>query len=135
MGELEKRQDELLESAKALRDSGNMDEACKILSQMIEEYPENPAPYAVKGEIYWDLGLLDEAISCLYKAVEFAPENEAFSLGLFYCLFDKSDKSSRHASIDEARRFMRAVGKVTDRYKEVLESVSQALDADEKEEE
>ena len=113
-------EEELFYSAKALRDSGNLDEACEIFSQLIEEYPELVAPYIAKGTILFERKLIDEAILCFRQAVKLDPKNETASLLLFHCLWQKEEKFARHAAVNVLRRFFKETRTVPDSFKEIF---------------
>jgi tetratricopeptide (TPR) repeat protein len=110
-----------LDIALALRNSGDLEGACNKLSLLIEEFPDYPAPYVIKGGILLGLKLLDEAIWCFRRAVELRPRAELASRGLFHSLYDDGKDL---LAFEEIRRFILSGG----RSKVYDEIIAEAVD-------
>ncbi len=111
-----KERKEFFDRALALRNSGNAEEACKILAFLIRESPLSSAFYAIKGSIHRDLRQLEEATWCFSRAVELKPELELVSLGLFHSLWEQDEQI---AAMEEIKRFILAGGISRD-YREII---------------
>lgn len=82
-------------------------EAIKILKELDEKHPNQPAIIGMIGGIYFGMNDYAQSLPYYEKVAHLSPKSELASLGLFHCLW-------RHERIDdafeEARRFIKLNG-------------------------
>jgi len=99
---LSKTAQKRFEAACQFQRQGKLEEAQRILEQLVLNGQRSAALFAVLGDVHWDRGSLDDAIHSFRKATEISPHSETASLGLFHTLWQDGQKG---AAFDEARRF------------------------------
>ena len=104
-----------------LRDSGKLDEACKVLTALIEKHPQFSPPYAIKAGILFDLKLYEDAEDCFREAVTLKPLSELASLGLFHSLWNQGRQD---IALEEMERFFSVGGKSED-YQNILTEITE----------
>ena len=75
----------LLKEAKALRDSGDHNEAVGKLRQLVEVIPDAPPFWTLLGGTLSDLRRSEEAESAFRKALQLDPEHFMAHVGLVLC--------------------------------------------------
>ncbi|MBC7102194.1 MAG: tetratricopeptide repeat protein, partial [Parvibaculum sp.] len=69
------------------------------LGPLIENQPNNPYVWEVKGQIYFESGKVEEAITAYRKSVELKPTDEQLHLGLGRALLAREDPDSTREAI------------------------------------
>jgi len=115
--------DAIFEKAISLRDNGDFEGACKMLSLFIEKFPDNFVGYLVKGGILlYNLNRVDQALACYHKAVQLNPTSELSSVGLFHCLWEKGESDE---AFEEAKRYVMTTGRRSEEYDLILKEIEE----------
>ena len=85
--------------AVAYHRTGQLDKALAELGPLLENQPNNPYVWEVKGQIYFESGKVEEAISAYRKSVELKPTDEQLHLGLGRALLAREDPDSTREAI------------------------------------
>ncbi len=79
--------------------TNKVEEALKRVNALIEQEPDNPYLYELKGQMLVDFGRVEEALPALQHAVREVPESGLFRTALGHALLNttQSDKNMREA--------------------------------------
>jgi len=80
-----------------LSELGRTGEAIKIADELVQEEPDNPLSYGVKGICLFKMGKLDEALKFLKIALKFNPNIHEFNFLAFIVITAKTAKNSPEA--------------------------------------
>lgn len=106
------------EQAVRHRDQSRLNEANRLLEELVEQDPEDPAAALVLAGIYFDMQKFDAARELFARIVQLQPRSELASRGLFHSLW----KLGHHdEAFDEMRRFL-AIADSED-YRKLLEDM------------
>ncbi|HEV7505184.1 MAG TPA: hypothetical protein VGS07_09750 [Thermoanaerobaculia bacterium] len=122
-GQKNKAPDELLIEAKRISAEGDLEEAAKELSILVETYPDDMDVRFSYAAVLLQLRRFADVISHFTRVLEDQPVNERASLGLFHSLW-KIEK--RDDAIKEVRRF-RAAGGESMEYRRLARDISKFL--------
>jgi len=104
--------------ALALRDSGKLRSALRILRALRQERPDSAALFAVIGGAYWELQEIGPAIEAFRESASLAPQHDLPSRGLVLSLV----RANRLAkAVTEMKRFLAI--RSTARYREMVRDV------------
>ena len=78
----------------ALYKEGYFKNALKQLETMIDDYPDDPYFYELKGQILFETGQADQAVEPYRKAVELLPDSVLMKVGLIQAQIEKDDPES-----------------------------------------
>ena len=78
----------------ALYKEGYFKNALKQLDTMIDDYPDDPYFYELKGQILFETGQADQAVEPYRKAVELLPDSVLMKVGLIQAQIEKDDPES-----------------------------------------
>ena len=117
--------DSLFELATELRDKGEFEHATRVLSKILNDFPNDKniyKVYSILGGVNNDLGQRENALKNFKKATELNPDSELASLGLYVTLasLDKDVDA-----IDELKRFLKS--HPAKLYKDTLEELVDGL--------
>jgi len=117
--------DSLFELATELRDNGQLEHSTRVLSKILDEYPNDKdlwKVYTILGGVNSDLKQNIIAVENFKKATELNPDSELASLGLYVTLasLDKDVDA-----IEEMKRFLKS--RPAKLYKDTLEELLDGL--------
>jgi len=117
--------DSLFELATELRDNGQFDHSTKVLSKILDDYPNDKdlwKVYTILGSVNSNLEQNQIATENFKKATELNPDSELASLGLYVTLasLDKDIDA-----IEELKRFLKS--HPAKLYKDTLEELLDGL--------
>jgi predicted Zn-dependent protease len=110
---------ELLEAALRSRDAGDRDEAERLLSVLLTDYPDDLDVRIVYGGILFHCERFEEAAVHFQRILESRPTAEPASLGLFHSLWHTERGLD---AIEEMRRFFAAGGESLE-YRRLLRDI------------
>jgi Flp pilus assembly protein TadD len=101
---------------KELMDSDNFDEACKVIEEAVDKYPNSPALLNLKGEALWQLGKIDEATELFLYIKEHWPSHVETlnNIAIILCYEKKWD---------DAKKLFQKILALSPSNKEVLENI------------
>lgn len=83
--------------------TGQLDKALAELEPLIENLPNDPYVWEVKGQIYFESGKVEEAITAYRKSVELKPRDEQLHLGLGRALLAREGTEPAQEAIRHLR--------------------------------
>lgn len=105
-----------------LRDQGRFAEAEDILSQLMEQYPENLGIVLVRAGVLFNLERFHDAYTLFKTILDSRPDHELASRGLFHSLW----KLGKHDdAFKEMKRFLSITS--SDAYTELLNDINADL--------
>ncbi len=114
----------LFAEAVQAKDSGNLHEALRLFSDILQRNNEDAGLHYVVGLVHWNLGQLEQAIVHFQAATEIDPNNESMSLGLFHCLWELGQKVE---ALEEAKRFVAVAH--SDTYRQIVDEITSKLES------
>jgi tetratricopeptide (TPR) repeat protein len=122
-GSKNKAPDELLIEAEQISARGDLEDAAKELSRLVEDYPEYMAVRFSYAAVLFQLRRFADVIPHFARVLEDQPVNERASLGLFHSLWKTENKAE---AVKEVRRF-RAAGGESMEYRRLARDISKVL--------
>lgn len=80
--------------------AGNLKQALVNIDSLLEEFPDNPFYYELKGQIYFESGRVEESIPPLRKAIELLPNAPLIEIALAQSLIARDGSESSPEAID-----------------------------------
>ena len=79
---------------------GQVEESLAVFDGLIEEEPENPFFWEMKGQVLFENGRVDEAIKHYRRAVELEPEAGLIRIGLAHALIATNDEDALPSAVE-----------------------------------
>jgi predicted Zn-dependent protease len=84
--------------------NSQIDEALKELNSLLQEFPEDPFYWDLKGQILFDAGRVQEAVQAYEKAVNLRPDIPLLHLNLAHALIESGDNKHLEKAYAELMR-------------------------------
>ncbi|MDC0131899.1 hypothetical protein OAI24_03465 [Alphaproteobacteria bacterium] len=69
----------------AYHQMANLEKSVALIDQLIEQFPDNPWFYELKGQVYYESGRAQEGLDSYIKAVSMRPDEPLLLIGLATC--------------------------------------------------
>lgn len=98
--------------------AGSHEKMVSLLDELVVSYPNEPSFRGMLANGLWEVGDFDRSINEFKTVVKMAPLVEAYSLGLFHCLWDVGRVEEAFA---EMNRFLTMSD--SDDYRKILSEI------------
>lgn len=108
--------------AVGLREKGQFRSAIALLEDLSKLEPDNAAVFGTLGHAYWNVCDYDKACAAFRSAIEEEPLSEAYSLGLFHCLWalekhdDAFEEIKRFTNFTHSEDYMKIIKEINEKF-------------------